>query len=92
MGIEDRMDFAPGVPTDPSAIPQLRYQLLNGQVFTLTVWPSGSTARGSVPVGELQDRVGSSELEEGWYDALGEYLGDDPGLTPPPAEPAFPRE
>lgn len=92
MSIEDRMDFAPGVPIDPSAIPELRYQLLNGQVYTLTVWASGSTARGSVPVRELQDRAGSSELEEGWYSALGEYLGDDPKLPPPPDEPPFPRE
>lgn len=92
MSIEDRMDFAPGVPTDPSAIPELRYQLLNGRVFTLTVWRSGSTARGSVPVQELVDRAGSSELEDGWYSALGEYLGDDPGLPPPPDEPLFPRE
>lgn len=92
MSIEDRMDFAPGVPTDPSVIPELCYQLLNGQVFTLMVWRSGSTARGSVPMQELQDRVGSSELEEGWYNALGEYLGSDPKLSPPPEEPTFPRE
>ncbi len=88
MPIEDRMDFAPGVPIDPLAIPELRFQLLQGVVYTLQVWASGSTSRGSVPVKELQDRVGH-ELQDGWYDALGTYLGDDPQLPPPPADPGL---
>lgn len=92
MGIEERMDFAPGVPTDPSAVPELRYQLLMGQVFTLNVWPSGSTVRGIATLQELRDRTGMADPDEGWYSALGEFLGDDPRLPEPPQEPAFPRE
>lgn len=89
MSIEDRMDFAPGVPTDLSAIPTVRFQYLANQVFTLTVWQSGSTARGQIPVKELQDRVGQTELQEGWYSALGEFLGDDPQLPEPPEDPGL---
>lgn len=91
MSIEDRMDFAPGVPIDPSAIPELRYQLLQGQVFTLMVWPSGQTARGTVAMQELRDRTGLADPREGWYSPLGEFLGNDPGLLPPSDEPGFPQ-
>lgn len=75
--------------------PTLRYQLLQGQVYSLQIWTDGSTMRGQVPISELEDRVGvapGTALEEGWYNAFGEFMGDDPKIPEPPAEPAFPRD
>ncbi len=40
---EDKTSFAPGVPDDPDAVPELLYQVLLGKVFTLTRWRDGST-------------------------------------------------
>lgn len=72
---EDKMSFAPGVPEDPDATPELLYQALLGRVFTLTRWRDGSTARGEVSLAELESVAGSVVSREGWYDALGRYIG-----------------
>ena len=69
-----KTDFAPGVPVDPASIPQVRYQALHGNVYTLAQWQDGSTARGEVPLAELEALVGSPP-KEGWYDSDGTYLG-----------------
>ena len=50
----DKTSFAPGVPDDPDAVPELLYQVLLGRVFTLTRWRDGSTARGEVPLADLE--------------------------------------
>jgi hypothetical protein len=71
---EGKTSFAPGVPTDPDAIPVLRYQALMGKVFVLQRWRNGSTARGEIALAELEKLVGGG-VKEGWYNALGEYLG-----------------
>lgn len=71
--------FLPGLPDDLSALPRLRYQALEGRVYTLTVWRDGSTARGEVLLAELEALIGGPP-RAGWYNALGEYLGQDPGL------------
>ncbi len=71
---ESKTDFAPGVPDDPEAIPVLRYQALLGNVYTLQQWKDGSTARGEVPLATLEALIGGP-AKEGWYDALGKYLG-----------------
>lgn len=72
---DDKTSFAPGVPDDPDAVPELLYQVLLGRVFTLTRWRDGSTARGEVELADLESVAGSAVAREGWYDALGAYLG-----------------
>ncbi|CAA2409784.1 hypothetical protein JTY56_gp12 [Xanthomonas phage Bosa] len=72
---EGKMSFAPGVPEDPDAIPELFYQVLLGRVYTLTRWKDGSTARGEVQLADLEAVAGGTITREGWYDALGTYLG-----------------
>lgn len=70
-----KTDFPPGMPTDLSQLPTLHYQVLADRVYTLLRWPNESVARGEVPLGQLQDLVNGA-VEEGWYDAAGEYLGE----------------
>jgi hypothetical protein len=77
----DKYDWAPGVPADPSAIPRLYYQALLGNVYTLQRWPNGDVARGSVALADLEALVGGP-VREGWYDALGKYLGGSIDLAP----------
>ncbi|UGL62850.1 hypothetical protein [Xanthomonas phage MET13-T1] len=72
---EGKMDFAPGVPEDPDATPELFYQVLLGRVYTLTRWRDGSTGRGEVQRADLEALAGGPITREGWYDALGKYLG-----------------
>lgn len=77
----EKTEHAIGMPSDPDAIPTRRYQVLHGSVFTLVVWKDGSTARGQVDLEVMQDLVGKDvALREGWYDALGNFLGDDAKL------------
>lgn len=73
----DKTSFAPGVPDDQDAVPELLYQVLLGRVFTLTRWRDGSTARGEVPLTDLEAVAGSTVTREGWYDALGKYVGPE---------------
>jgi hypothetical protein len=58
------------------APPEMRYQLLGGRIFTLQVFPSGAIARGEIAPSQLDFPA----HEEGWYDGLGKYLGDEPNL------------
>lgn len=74
---EDKTSFAPGVPDDPDAVPELLYQVLLGRVYTLTRWKDGSAARGEVQLADLEALVGGPVPREGWYDAAGAYLGAD---------------
>jgi len=76
---KEKTDFVPGLAPD-TQIPETRYQVLNGAVFTLQVWKSGSTARGQMTLSELEDQLGQPITKEGWYDHAGKYLGNDPGL------------
>lgn len=72
---EDKTSFAPGVPDDPDAVPELLYQVLLGRVYTLTRWKDGSTVRGEVALADLEGVAGGPVTREGWYDALGKYIG-----------------
>lgn len=72
---EDKTSFAPGVSDDPDAIPELNYQVLLGRVYTLTRWKDGSTVRGEVTLQDLEAVAGSAVTKEGWYDALGAFVG-----------------
>lgn len=76
-GWVDKTSFAPGVPDDLGAVPELLYQVLLGRVFTLTRWRDGSTARGEVQLADLEAVAGSAVTREGWYDALGKYIGPE---------------
>lgn len=64
--------FVPGQP-----IPEMRYQLLQGRMHTLQLFPSGAIARG-----EIDPALAGFPLDggEGWYDGDGKFLGDDPSL------------
>jgi hypothetical protein len=73
-GWEDKTNFLVGMPEDLSELPELYYQALLGNVYTLQRWPDGSTARGEMALAELESRVGGP-VKEGWYDAAGKYLG-----------------
>lgn len=74
---EGKWDFAPGVPDDPSAVPELFYQVLLGRVYALTRWRDGSTARGEVALADLEAVFGLHVRKEGWYASSGEYLGSE---------------
>lgn len=76
-GWGDKTGFAPGVPDDPAQAPVTMYQVLHGRVFTLMRCPDESASRGEIALAELERRVGGP-VKEGWYDALGEYLGAVP--------------
>lgn len=72
----DKTNWAPGVPIDSDAIPVLRYQALLGRVYVLQRWKSGASVRGEMPLAELEALVGGG-VKEGWYNALGKYLGSE---------------
>lgn len=72
---EEKTAFAPGVPEDPDAIPTLVYQVLFGRVYTRLTWKNGSVSRGEVELADLENLAGKPITKEGWYNALGEYLG-----------------
>ena len=75
-----RDEIVPFLPTDPNAIPEVRYQVLAGRVYVLTVWKDGSTARGETDLDSLARRRGAPVTQEGWYDVFGRYLGADAKL------------
>lgn len=56
--------------------PEMRYQLLEGRLHTLQLFPTGAIARGEIQPQDAGFTVGA----EGWYDGDGAYLGDDPQL------------
>lgn len=73
----DKTAFAPGVPTDSRAIPKRYYQVLFGKVYTLMTWSDGSTVRGEADLASLAAVAGKAITKEGWYDALGRYIGSE---------------
>lgn len=78
---KEKTDFVPGIVFGETLIPELRYQILQGRVFTLQVWPNGSTARGQMTLDDLEKQLGQPVTKEGWYDHTGKYLGtEDAGL------------
>ena len=77
---KEKTGFVPGLAPD-TIVPEIRYQVLNGQVFYIQVWGNtDETARGQLTLAELEDQLGKPVTKEGWYDHEGTYLGDDPGL------------
>lgn len=72
-----KMAFAPGVPVDAEAIPKRYYQVLFGKVYTLMTWSDGSTVRGEADLASLAAVAGKAITKEGWYDALGRYIGSE---------------
>lgn len=77
---KEKTDFVPGMGPD-TLIPELRFQVLHGRVYSLQVWPNGSTARGTMTLDELEKQIGKPVVKEGWYDHEGEYLGtEDPDI------------
>lgn len=89
----EKTAYAPGVPDDPKLIPTLRYLKQGDRVYTLQKWRDGATVRGEVKVDALNDlrQEEGEATEDGWYNALGIFLGDDPGW-PRFEEPDFPAE
>lgn len=74
--LQDKMDqFIPGMPDDPSTLPELFFQVILGRAYSLMRWPNESTARGEVTLQELEERFGAPLVKEGWYSASGAYLG-----------------
>ncbi len=71
------LESAIGMPSDPNAIPEVRYQVLGEKVFLLQHWKDGSTLRGEIELQTLADLAGGAP-QEGWYDATGRYLGSSP--------------
>lgn len=74
---EDKTSFAPGVPLDTDAIPELLYQVLLGRVYSRLTWKDGSTSRGEVELADLESIAGQPITREGWYDAMGRYIGPE---------------
>lgn len=74
---DDKTAFAPGVPADSRAIPKRYYQVLFGKVYTLMTWSDGSTVRGEADLASLAAVAGKAITKEGWYDALGRYIGPE---------------
>lgn len=56
--------------------PEMRYQLLEGRVHTLQLFPDGSRAMGEVEPNALPFVVQA----DGWYNWDGAFLGDEPNL------------
>lgn len=70
-----KTNFAVGVDLSQPP-PEMRYQLLQGRVHTLQLFPSGAIARGEVAPADLPFPIET----EGWYNGDGLFLGDDPSL------------
>ena len=73
---EGKTSFLPGMPSYLSQIPDLKYQALEGRVYTILRFPNDSVSHGEIPLAQLEDLVGKGMVEEGWYSASGEYLGE----------------
>ena len=58
-------------------IPVARFQLIGGTVYVRRTARDGTVTRGTITPEDLQRRLEpGQELKEGWYDALGTYLGE----------------
>jgi hypothetical protein len=79
-GWAEKTNFLPGIDLDQPG-PELRYQLLQGKVFTLQLFPSGAVARGEIAPKELAALIQTDPTEDGWYHPDGRFLGDEPGLS-----------
>ena len=44
-------------------------------MYTILRFPNDSVSHGEIPLAQLEDLVGKGIVEEGWYSASGEYLG-----------------
>lgn len=75
----EKTDFVPGLGQDVD-VPETRFQVQGPQVYTLQVWRDGSTARGQITLDQFEAYLGAPVKKEGWYDHLGNYLGDEAGL------------
>ncbi len=72
----EKTNFPVGVDlTQPP--PEMRYQLLQGRMHTLQLFPSGAIARG-----EIDPTLAGfpTDAGEGWYLFDGTFLGDEPQL------------
>lgn len=76
----EKTEFVPGLVFGETLIPEVRYQVLAGQVYILQVYPDGETGRGLMTPDELSKQLGKPVTKEGWYDEAGKFLGQDPGL------------
>lgn len=72
------LESAIGMPSDPDAIPEVRYQVLGEKVFLLQHWKNGSSLRSEIEMQTLVSLMGGSVPREGWYDVTGAYLGPEP--------------
>ncbi len=57
-------------------LPTLTYFVMGQNVYTRLAWPDGTTTRGVIPRADLEERFGTSGLKDGFYNALGDYLGE----------------
>lgn len=73
---EGKTNWFPGLPDDLSQLPKLTYQVLAGRVSFIKRWPDGSVAHGEVSLQALRNLHGAGELPDGFYNALGDYLGE----------------
>lgn len=78
-GWAEKTNFLPGV-YEGQAPPELRYQLLQGKVFTLQLFADGAVARGEIEPRQMESLIGAAAQEDGWYHPDGTYLGDEPGF------------
>jgi len=62
------------MPDDPSLLPTALYQVLDGRVHVLTTYLDGSTARGEVPLAQLEGLLNGAV--DGWYNVAKRYLGE----------------
>lgn len=75
----EKTDSLIGIDLDAPA-PVMRYQLLQGSLYTLQMFPDGSTARGMLEPSEFEQFTGRPLGDDGWYDPRGEFLGESPGI------------
>lgn len=59
--------------------PTLRFQVLLGRVYVLQKWDNGSAAHLETETSHLE-KLHGSKIQDGWYDANGVYLADEPGF------------
>ena len=81
---KEKTNFVPGLVFDEDGkadIPDLRFQVLGGKVFSIQTWRDGSTGRGEMSLEDLGKKLGKNITKEGWYDFDGTYLGLAPEMT-----------
>lgn len=63
------------LPVDESTLPDTKYFVVGGKVFSSKRWKDGSIARGEITLQQLEGLAGSPISKEGFYDFDGTYLG-----------------